>query len=57
MSDCNVSEQPCASGTATFDSKEMNASATLRVSFTVDGRYKYACSYHGRIQGTIIVSS
>ena len=44
------------SGSATFDSKEMTATAMFRVTFTVDGTYKYTCSYHGWMQGTVIVT-
>lgn len=51
-----VTSTSVPSGAATFDSKEMNATATFRVTFTIDGTYHYTCTYHGWMQGTVIVT-
>lgn len=45
------------SGAATFDSGDMNQTATFRVLFTVDGTYNYDCTYHASwMKGTVIVT-
>jgi len=44
------------SGASSFDSGQMNYTATLKVTFTIDGTYNYVCSYHPWMHGTVIVT-
>jgi len=41
---------------ASFDSGNMNATATYTVTFTIDGTYQYTCSYHPWMHGTVFVT-
>jgi len=44
------------SGASSFDSGQMNYTATFKVTFSVDGTYNYVCSYHPWMHGTVIVT-
>jgi plastocyanin len=44
------------SGASSFDSGQMNYTATFKVTFSVDGTYTYVCSYHPWMHGTVIVT-
>jgi len=44
------------SGASSFDSGNMNPNATYTVTFTVSGTYRYKCSYHPWMTGTVIVT-
>lgn len=43
------------SNSALFDSGNMDSGATFSFQFTAAGSYKYHCSYHSGMTGTIIV--
>ena len=51
-----VTSTSVPSGASSFDSGNMNATATYTVTFTVDGTYLYLCSYHPWMHGTVIVT-
>jgi len=42
-------------GAAKFDSGNMISGATFTYTFTVPGTYKYVCTYHYWMQGTVVV--
>ena len=44
------------SGASSFDSGQMNYTATFKVTFSVDGTYNYVCSYHPWMHGSVIVT-
>ncbi|HEX9239485.1 MAG TPA: plastocyanin/azurin family copper-binding protein [Candidatus Bathyarchaeia archaeon] len=44
------------SGGSSFDSGQMNYTATFKVTFSVDGTYNYVCSYHPWMHGSVIVT-
>jgi len=50
-----VSVMSVPSGAAKFDSGNMVPGATFTYTFTVPGIYKYDCTYHYWMQGTIEV--
>jgi plastocyanin len=43
-------------GATSFDSGQMNYTATFKVTFTVDGTYNYVCSYHPWMHGSVTVT-
>jgi plastocyanin len=51
-----VSATSVPSGATKFDSGNMMPGATFSYTFKVPGTYKYACTYHYWMQGTIEVS-
>jgi plastocyanin len=50
-----VSAMSVPSGAAKFDSGNMMPGATFSYTFTIPGTYKYDCTYHYWMQGTIEV--
>jgi plastocyanin len=44
------------SGASSFDSGQMNYTATFKVTFSIDGTYNYVCSYHPWMHGTVTVT-
>jgi plastocyanin len=44
------------SGASSFDSGQMNYTATFKVTFTIDGTYNYVCTYHPWMHGTVTVT-
>jgi plastocyanin len=51
-----VTSTSVPAGAASFDSGQMNYTATFKVTFTVDGTYNYVCSYHPWMHGTVTVT-
>ena len=51
-----VTSVSAPAGAASFDSRQMNYTATFKVTFSVDGTYNYVCSYHPWMHGTVIVT-
>lgn len=51
-----VTSTSVPSGASSFDSGNMNQGATFTVTFTVDGTYRYKCSYHPWMTGIVIVT-
>jgi plastocyanin len=45
------------SGAAKFDSGNLNAGATFTYTFTVPGTYRYGCTYHFWMLGTVVVDN
>jgi plastocyanin len=45
------------SGAARFDSGNLNSGATFTYTFTVPGTYRYGCTYHFWMLGTVVVEN
>jgi len=51
-----VTSTSVPSGASSFDSGNMNSTATYTVTFIVSGTYQYKCSYHPWMTGTVVVT-